>query len=139
MNIFASTLLLSHISPNDFLDLDAASRLHYFGPLIGRIRMVSIWCKTNLEAAFTLVLSGAARAKLTASLKGGRTYSQIFRPSSRQMTILSTWQWTKGASSMTIQPTPPGSVTKVRINDRYNVPAERMKDSGGVAPLTQIA
>lgn len=90
MNIFASTLLLSHISPNDFLDLDAASRLHYFGPLIGHIRIVSIWCKRNLEAAFTLVLSGAARVKLTASSKKGRTYSQIFRPSSRQMTILST-------------------------------------------------
>lgn len=42
MNIFASILLLSHVSPNDFIDLDAASRLHSFGRLVGHIRMVSV-------------------------------------------------------------------------------------------------
>lgn len=69
MNIFASTLLLSRISPNEFLDLDEASRLHYFGPLIGHSRMVRV-CR-NLEDLRTIqinicdvgVASGQPRAQ----------------------------------------------------------------------------
>lgn len=44
MNIFAAKFILSRVLPTQFLEMDAAARREYLGPLIGTARIVSLAC-----------------------------------------------------------------------------------------------